>query len=189
MPEAALDDGVLDVVAWVHADDGRVLTVRSRGRDLLYLPGGKREPGEDDWTAISREVREELGVALDRSSFGLLGVVQAAAHDQPAHGQVRMACFTAGYAGTLRPSAEVTEYRYLQPADRALLSPASQAALDLAIESGTLTRELAGCGHQRTRAAQHGDGTGPHGDSVAGVTARHIRAVSGGREVVSVDLG
>lgn len=139
MPEAVLDDDVLDVVAWVHADRGRVLTVRSRGRDLLYLPGGKREPGEDDWTAISREVREELGVALDRSSFGLLGVVRAAAHDQPDYGQVQMACFTARYTGTLQPSAEVSEYRYLRPADRALLSPASQAALDLAIATGTLT--------------------------------------------------
>jgi 8-oxo-dGTP diphosphatase len=145
MADAALDDAVpheavLDVVAWVHVDGGRVLTVRSRGRDLLYLPGGKREAGEDDWSAISREVLEELGVALDRSSFGLLGVVQAAAHDQPDYGLVRMSCFTAGYTGTLCASAEVSEYRYLRPADRALLSPASQAALDLAIARGTLTR-------------------------------------------------
>jgi 8-oxo-dGTP diphosphatase len=131
---------VLDVVAWVHVDDGRVLTVRSRGRDRLYLPGGKREPGEDDWTAISREVREELGVTLDRSSFGLLGVVQAAAHDQPDYDQVQMACFTAAYTGILQAAAEVDEYRYLHPADRALLSPASQAALDLALASGALAR-------------------------------------------------
>jgi 8-oxo-dGTP diphosphatase len=140
LDDAGLDDAGLDVVAWVHADAGRVLTVRSRGRDLLYLPGGKREAGEDDWTAISREVLEELGVALDRSSFGLLGVVRAAAHDQPDYDQVRMSCFTAGYTGTLRACAEVSEYRYLRPADRALLSPASQAALDLAIARGTLTR-------------------------------------------------
>jgi 8-oxo-dGTP pyrophosphatase MutT (NUDIX family) len=59
---------MLDVVAWVHAIDGRMLTVRARGRDLLYLPGGKREPGEQDWAALSREVREELGVDLQPAS-------------------------------------------------------------------------------------------------------------------------
>jgi 8-oxo-dGTP diphosphatase len=130
---------MLDVVAWVHAVDGRMLTVRSRGRDRLYLPGGKREPGEDDWTALSREVQEELGVALDRGSFGALGTVDAPAHDQPDFPTVRMACFTAGFAGLLVASGEVDEYRYVGPAERDLLAPASQAAFDLAITSGVLT--------------------------------------------------
>src|ERR1700677_787402 len=180
--DAALDGAALDVVAWVHADAGRVLTVRSRGRDLLYLPGGKREAGEDDWTAISREVLEELGVALDRSSFGLLGVVRAAAHDQPDYDLVRMSCFTAGYTGTLRACAEVSEYRYLLPADRALLSPASQAALDLAIARGLPTRAAAG-----GWSAQDGDGARAHGQAVAGM--RRCRGPSGHRWVVGVDLG
>ncbi|MBW8486099.1 NUDIX hydrolase [Actinomadura parmotrematis] len=130
----------LDVVAWVHARDGRMLAVRSRGRDLLYLPGGKREPGEDDWTAVSREVREELGVELDRPSFRPLGVLTAAAHDQPAFARVRMACFASGHTGEFRPAGEIDELRYVGPADRALLAPASQAAWDLAAGHGMLRR-------------------------------------------------
>ena len=74
-------DLVLDVVGWVHVSGGRLLAVRARARDRLYLPGGKREPGEDDWTALSREVREELGVQLDEATFQSIGVVEAPAHD------------------------------------------------------------------------------------------------------------
>jgi 8-oxo-dGTP pyrophosphatase MutT (NUDIX family) len=129
----------LDVVAWVHVSRGRMLAVRSRGRDLLYLPGGKREPGEDDWSALSREVREELALELDPASFRELGVVRAAAHDQPRHSLVRMACFTAAYQGAMEAAGEVDEYRYVETGERDLLAPAAQAALDLALSRGLLT--------------------------------------------------
>lgn len=128
----------LDVVAWVQVSDGRMLAVRSRGRDLLYLPGGKREPGEDDWSALSREVREELDLELDAATFRALGVIRAPAHDQPAHAHVRMACFTASYRGAMAAAGEVDEYRYVGRPDRHLLAPAAQAALDLADQHGLL---------------------------------------------------
>jgi 8-oxo-dGTP diphosphatase len=127
---------MLDVVAWVHAVDDRLLAVRARGRDLLYLPGGKREPGEDDWSALSREVREEVGVELDRASFHHLGVVHAPAHDRPAGVRVAMACFTAGYRGRMQAAAEVDEYLFVGGVDRGLLAPAAQAAFDLAYGRG-----------------------------------------------------
>ncbi|WP_067819685.1 NUDIX hydrolase [Actinomadura kijaniata] len=126
----------LDVVAWVHVSGGRMLAVRSRGRDLLYLPGGKREPGEDDWSAVSREVREELAVELDAASFRALGVVRAEAHDQPAFSHVRMACFTSGHVGGFTPANEIGELVFVGRDDRDLLAPASRAALDLAASHG-----------------------------------------------------
>nr|WP_067793731.1 NUDIX domain-containing protein [Actinomadura formosensis] len=129
---------VLDVVAWVQVSGGRMLAVRSRGRDVLYLPGGKREPGEDDWSALSREVREELDLELDRASFRELGVVRAPAHDQPDFDRVRMACFTAAYRGTMTAAGEVDEYVYVGRGDRHLLAPASRAAFDLAAGHGLL---------------------------------------------------
>lgn len=128
----------LDVVAWVQVADGRMLAVRSRGRDLLYLPGGKREPGEDDWTAVSREVREELDLELDAATFRELGVVRAPAHDQPDFAHVRMACFTASYRGSMSATGEVDEYVYVAPAERHLLAPAARAALELACRNGLL---------------------------------------------------
>jgi 8-oxo-dGTP pyrophosphatase MutT (NUDIX family) len=133
---SGVDD--LDVVAWIQIHEGRMLAVRSRGRDLLYLPGGKREPGEDDWTALSREVREELALELDRATFRELGVIRAPAHDQPRHSHVRMACFTASYRGSMVAAGEVDEYRYVGRQGRDLLAPAARAALDLADRHGLL---------------------------------------------------
>ncbi|GAB2845382.1 NUDIX domain-containing protein [Actinoallomurus bryophytorum] len=122
---------MLDVVGWVHVSGGRLLAVRARSRDLLYLPGGKREAGEDDWTALSREVDEELGVRLDQASFRGIGVVEAPAHDQPPGTRVRMACYTAEYHGELTATGEIDEWMFVDPADHHRLAPAVRAALEL----------------------------------------------------------
>ncbi len=122
---------MLDVVGWVHVSEGRLLAVRARSRDRLYLPGGKREPGEDDWAALSREVREELGVDLDKDTFRSLGVVETAAHDQPEGTRVRMACYTAGYYGEFTATGEVDEWMFVDPEETGRLAPAVQAALEL----------------------------------------------------------
>jgi len=128
----------LDVVAWIHIREKRLLTVRARGRDLLYLPGGKVEPGECPAEAVAREVREELGLCLPPGDFAPLGTVVTEPHDQPRYTSVRMVCFIAPYEGPLRPSAEIDELLLVSPADRRLLAPASAAALDLALAHGLL---------------------------------------------------
>jgi len=131
----------LDVVAWVHIREKRLLTVRARGRDLLYLPGGKVEPGESPAEAIAREVGEELGLDLPPGDFTPLGTVVTEPHDQPRYTSVRMVCFTAPYEGGLHPSAEIDELLLVSPSERQLLAPASAAALDLALEHGLLEAE------------------------------------------------
>ena len=52
--------------------DERVLMLRPLGRDDLKFPGGGVEPGEDDRTALARELAEECGYAL--SHMGSLAV-------------------------------------------------------------------------------------------------------------------
>ncbi|MFA0122432.1 NUDIX hydrolase, partial [Vibrio sp. 10N.261.48.A2] len=39
---------VIDKLAWIFIKDGKLLMVRSKGKELFYLPGGKREAGESD---------------------------------------------------------------------------------------------------------------------------------------------
>ena len=51
-------------MAWVLVRDGRLLIARNRGRDLFYLPGGRRELEASDADTLSREAMEELGVQL-----------------------------------------------------------------------------------------------------------------------------
>ena len=38
----------IDKIAWIRLEDGKILSTRSRGKDVYYIPGGKREPGETD---------------------------------------------------------------------------------------------------------------------------------------------
>jgi 8-oxo-dGTP diphosphatase len=65
------------VGAVVHDDRGRLLLVRRANppaQGLWSIPGGRVEPGEDDATAVVREVAEETG--LDVVPERLVGSVE-----------------------------------------------------------------------------------------------------------------
>ena len=68
MSEAAPRKRTL-VVAGLMARDGRVLITQRRADQALPLqwefPGGKVEPGEAPADALSRELREEIGVGVE----------------------------------------------------------------------------------------------------------------------------
>ncbi|TDU91601.1 ADP-ribose pyrophosphatase YjhB (NUDIX family) [Kribbella voronezhensis] len=70
-------DRVECVGALVYDDEHRLLLVQRAnepGRGLWSLPGGRVEPGEDDSTALTREVAEETGLAVEVGS--LVGEVE-----------------------------------------------------------------------------------------------------------------
>ncbi len=113
---------MIDKLAWIRIEDGRLLCVRSRGKDAFFLPGGKREPGESDEEALLREVKEELGVELRRESLAPLHVFEAQAHGRPEGVLVRMTCFTGDYVGRLAPAAEIEELAWLGANDVSKMS-------------------------------------------------------------------
>ncbi|WP_337821363.1 NUDIX hydrolase [Amycolatopsis sp. A1MSW2902] len=129
---------VIDKIAWIRFDAGRILSTRSRGKDVYYLPGGKREPGETDLQTLVREIDEELAVAITPESAKHFGDFQAQAHGHAAGTLVRMTCYTADYRGTLTPSSEIEEIVWLTYADRSQVSPVDQVIFDHLRETGLL---------------------------------------------------
>ncbi len=65
-------DRVDCVGALVYDERHRLLVVQRAnepGRGLWSLPGGRVEPGEDDPTAVAREVAEETGLRVEVGEF------------------------------------------------------------------------------------------------------------------------
>jgi 8-oxo-dGTP diphosphatase len=130
---------VIDKVAWVRLEDGKVLSTRSRGKDVYYLPGGKREAGESDAQTLAREIEEELTVAIGPETVAHLGTYEAQAHGHRDGVTVRMTCYTGDYQGTLAPSSEIEEVVWLSYADRDRVSPVDQIIFDDLRAAGRLT--------------------------------------------------
>jgi len=113
---------MIDTVAWVHLENGRILCARPRGKDVFYIPGGKREGAETDWETLRREIGEELTVALRPGTERHVGTYQASG--------VRMSCYAAGYTGTLAASSEIEELAWLGYADRPRVPAVDQLLFD-----------------------------------------------------------
>lgn len=110
-----MTDRVIHVVAALVCDDaGRVLLVRKRGTFAFMQPGGKREPGEGDVAALTREIDEELGCGVVPGSARHLGEFQTAAANEPGW-QVRAAVYAVDVLGAIMPRAEIDEMRWVDP--------------------------------------------------------------------------
>ncbi|GAA2070780.1 NUDIX hydrolase [Actinomadura alba] len=128
----------IDKIAWIRLENGRVLSTRSRGKDVYYLPGGKREPGETDLDTLIREIDEELAVTIIPASATHLGTFHAQAHGHPDGITVQMTCYTADHQGTPTPSSEIEELIWLTHADRHRVSPVDQLIFDHLHQTGLL---------------------------------------------------
>jgi 8-oxo-dGTP diphosphatase len=111
-----MTEGVISIVAALICDDaGRVLLVRKRGTTAFMQPGGKRDAGEDDVTALARELDEELGCHLIHESIQPLGEFDAISANEPGW-RVRAALYKADVNGNIAPKAEIDELIWIDPA-------------------------------------------------------------------------
>ena len=111
-----MDSGTIKIVAALIRDDaGRVLLVRKRGTTAFMQPGGKRDPGEDDIAALSREIAEELGCGVVPASIRPLGEFDAIAANEPGF-RVQACLYGIDVAGEITPSHEIDETIWIDPA-------------------------------------------------------------------------
>ena len=131
----------LRVSALLLVRDRRVLMVRARARDVLYLPGGKAEPHETDVEAVIREAFEETGLRLTADDVDAFGTVTEPAHGQAPGTMVAMALFLVRPGGTLDSatpvaSAEVDEVEWVTSADTDRCPPAGVETLRRLVAAG-----------------------------------------------------
>jgi 8-oxo-dGTP diphosphatase len=103
------------VAALIRDDAGRVLLVRKRGTQAFMQPGGKRDAGEDDVTALARELDEELGCRVIAGSVSPLGVFDCVAANEPDR-RVNAAVYAVDVEGSVAAQAEIDEIVWIDPA-------------------------------------------------------------------------
>jgi 8-oxo-dGTP pyrophosphatase MutT (NUDIX family) len=103
----------IDKLALIYIRDRKVLFARTDGQDLYYIPGGKRELGEDDIQALTREIREELGSGITMGSLKFMNIFEAPAHNKPEGTIVKITCYIGTLDSEPRPTSEIKDIMFM----------------------------------------------------------------------------
>ena len=126
--------GIEVITRGVCIVDGYLLLCHGRGHANTYLPGGHIEKGESAATALTREIKEELGVAAQVGTF--LGAVENRFEQKGREIDEINLLFELSIPGLL-PGAEVPSaedwldfrWEHLDNLEEAALEPTSAVAL------------------------------------------------------------
>ena len=129
---------IIDKLAWIEIKDKKILSTKSKGKAVFYLPGGKRETGESDEAALLREIKEELDVDLESDSLQFLGIFEAQAHGHAEGIIVKMQCYTANYSGQLKASAEIETFDWLDTSHMDIISPVDKIIFKWLFDRGLI---------------------------------------------------
>ena len=129
---------MIDKLAWIEVQQKQILSTKSYGKEKYYIPGGKRELGESDASALCREIREELSIVLREETLSFVGSFQAQAHGHPIGISVTMTCYTAFYDGTLKAASEIEEIKWLTYLDKEFVSDVDKKIFDFLHAKGLL---------------------------------------------------
>lgn len=102
----------IETVAYIHILDEKILLTKSKGKNAFYMPGGKRDEGEDDPTALVREIKEELGVDLHKDSLNYFGQFEAQAYGHDEGITVCITCYFGTHKGTVAANTEIEEIAF-----------------------------------------------------------------------------
>ncbi|MBS0350166.1 MAG: NUDIX domain-containing protein [Proteobacteria bacterium] len=129
---------IIDKLAWINIKNKRLLVARSKGKDIYYIPGGKREKGENDERALIREIKEELTVSLLSETIRYARSFEAQAHDKPQGTIVKVTCYFANFRGEIRANSEIEEIVWLNYRNREKCSFVTQMIMDWLYTQGMI---------------------------------------------------
>lgn len=127
---------IIDKLALLHIKDRKVLFVRSRGKDTFYTVGGKREAGETDEQALTREVKEEINVDLIPTTIKYLTTFEDRAHGKEDEILVKLTCYTANFNGVIIPASEIEELVWLDTKTVMKTTPTGRLVIDWLNKNG-----------------------------------------------------
>jgi 8-oxo-dGTP diphosphatase len=112
------------VAALIRDAEGKALLVRKRGTTAFMQPGGKRDAGETDTAALTREIDEELGCKVIAESVRHLGEFTCSAANEPGQ-DVKAVLYAVEVTGDIKPAAEIEEIIWVDPRrpDGCILAP------------------------------------------------------------------
>lgn len=113
---------IIDKLAWIEIKDKAILSTKSYGKNVFYIPGGKRELNESDEEALSREILEELNVTINVNTLKFIGIFEAQAHGHDDGILVKMTCYSSKYSGVLAASSEIESIDWLTYSDKEKIS-------------------------------------------------------------------
>ena len=123
--------------ALIEDDRGRLLLVRKAGTEWFMQPGGKIEGEENARSALSRELREEIGLDLEEESALYLGRFSAPAANEPGC-SVEAELFHVRTAHRAVARSEIEEAVWVDPAEAKLMPLAPLTRIHVVPLAGTL---------------------------------------------------
>lgn len=129
---------IVELIAWIHIEGGQILSTKSTGKDLYYIPSGARIPEVSDSQALYSVIKEKLDVELDLPAIHYTGIFEAQADNQDPGILIRMTCYSGSYTGRLLPKTEIAEIVWLNYGNRDMVPPVDQLIFDFLKEKGEL---------------------------------------------------
>lgn len=118
----------IESVAWVFKKDGKVLCVKTKGKNKYFIPGGKLEVGETRQLGLLREIKEELNIDLVASTISYEFTVVDWAYGL-GETELEMHCYSADFSGEAFPSSEIEIMKWIDKSKIDECAPAAQKAV------------------------------------------------------------
>lgn len=120
----------IDKIAWLYIKNKKVLGARSKGIDVYYIPGGKRNGEEKDQEALIREIKEELSIDILPNTIQYVKTFKSQAHNKPQGTMVQLTCYFAEFTGEIKASSEIEEIKFLGYEEKEKFSPTARIIME-----------------------------------------------------------